>query len=70
MRLHLLSISQSSFFSAEEYFTCCQTNFFWACALAIASVLFSNYYYYYSYLQFLFLGNNVQMFTVINDIRR
>lgn len=34
----------SSFFSGKEYFSCCRTNFLSPCVLAIALVLFSNYY--------------------------
>ena len=38
------SNSPSSFFSAKEHFSCCRTNFSSPYMLAIASVLFSNYY--------------------------
>ena len=39
-----LSNSPSSFFQAKKYFSCFRTNFLSHCALAIASILFSNYY--------------------------
>ena len=39
-----LSNSPSSFFKAKKYFSCFRMNFLSHCVLAIASILFSNYY--------------------------
>ena len=49
--------------SVKKYFSCCQLNFLSICVLAIASILFSNYYEFFNnvyYYQCLFLENNIQ----------
>ena len=67
-----LSNSPSSFLSAKEYFSCCQTNSLlrW---LAIASIIFSNHYALFHnvyYLKCSFLESNTQTFTVIDEVSR